>query len=296
VTNGNSPCSSARCPPCVPRTPVAPSCKRLPSVRCPCGDKGVTSARGSVSVESLVDRLFDRVLEPDERAELLIRIQAWEAANPGVDNARRVTGWIDVTYEFHAQQRAVVETRSPVRRLAVVGSWFVTSATAIPRIPPPRSASADRSRDHGGMDSPGPDMRDQSDTVAHSHRRTPDQQLPAIVAPWNPWVSGAAAPADRRCLQISAPGPHRARVVQNLAAAGSVAPDRARPAVRARLLHGSLCLSRDEVDPDGGHRAEHQGADQGPDPADVDDASARERSAAAPSWRPASDARSAQAS
>ena len=90
----------------------------------------MTSARGSVSVESLVDRMFDQVLEPDERTELLIRIQAWEAANPGVDNARRITGWIDVAYEFQAQQRAVVETRSPVRRRAVVGSWFVASATA----------------------------------------------------------------------------------------------------------------------------------------------------------------------
>jgi len=109
---------------------LAPRMQALAVRRYPCEDGRVTSARGSVSVESLVDRMFDQVLEPDERAELLIRIHAWEAAHPGVDNARRITGWIDVAYEFQAQQRAGVETRSPVRRRAVVGSWFVASATA----------------------------------------------------------------------------------------------------------------------------------------------------------------------
>ena len=51
-------------------------------------------------VSTLVDTMFEAVLTPDERAELLIWIRRWEAENPDVDNAHRITGWIDVAYAF----------------------------------------------------------------------------------------------------------------------------------------------------------------------------------------------------
>jgi hypothetical protein len=51
---------------------------------------------------TLVDHLFDQVLDAAERAELLTWIEAWEAENPDVDNAHRITGWIDVAYTFQA--------------------------------------------------------------------------------------------------------------------------------------------------------------------------------------------------
>ena len=62
----------------------------------------------------LVDRIFDQVLGDDERAELLEWIREWEAANPDVDAAHRVTGWIDVAYAFQARADAQAASRSPV--------------------------------------------------------------------------------------------------------------------------------------------------------------------------------------
>ena len=52
----------------------------------------------------LVDHMFDQVLDDEERAELLVWIRRWEDRNPGVDPAHRVTGWIDVAYEFQARR------------------------------------------------------------------------------------------------------------------------------------------------------------------------------------------------
>jgi hypothetical protein len=49
--------------------------------------------------------MFGEVFTPDERADLLTWIQAWEAENPDVTAAERVTGWIDVAYAF--QERGV---------------------------------------------------------------------------------------------------------------------------------------------------------------------------------------------
>jgi hypothetical protein len=81
-------------------------------------------------VDSLVDRMFDQVLDPDERAELMVRIRAWEAANPDVDNAHRITGWIDVAYEFQARRPVAAGTVSPIRRHLSSVSWSAASATA----------------------------------------------------------------------------------------------------------------------------------------------------------------------
>ncbi len=59
-------------------------------------------ARSPSSLDGLVERMFDQVLEKDERAELLTRIREWEAAHPDVDPAHRVTAWIDLAYELQA--------------------------------------------------------------------------------------------------------------------------------------------------------------------------------------------------
>lgn len=60
-------------------------------------------------VAALVDHMFDQVLDEDERAELLVWIRRWEEQNPGVDQAHRVTGWIDVAYAFQARRDGVSE-------------------------------------------------------------------------------------------------------------------------------------------------------------------------------------------
>ena len=82
-------------------------------------------------METLVGHMFDEVLEASQRAQLLECIRAWEAANPNVDNAHRVTGWIDVAYEFQSRvdQLAVARDRArTVTRTNVPGGW--TAATA----------------------------------------------------------------------------------------------------------------------------------------------------------------------
>ena len=48
--------------------------------------------------------MFSEVLSEPERAELLTWIEAWEAAHPDVDAAHRVTGWIDVAYDFQSRR------------------------------------------------------------------------------------------------------------------------------------------------------------------------------------------------
>lgn len=65
-------------------------------------------------LETLVDHMFDQVFEADERAELMLWIHEWEAANPDVDNAHRITGWIDVAYAFQARELLDGEVRKPV--------------------------------------------------------------------------------------------------------------------------------------------------------------------------------------
>jgi hypothetical protein len=63
--------------------------------------------RTPANIDGLVDRMFDQVLSEAERAELLDRIREWEAANPDVAPAQRVTAWIDLAYELQASHRDV---------------------------------------------------------------------------------------------------------------------------------------------------------------------------------------------
>jgi len=57
------------------------------------------------STAELVDSMFGSLFDATERALLLQRIEGFDAANPGLDNARRITGWIDVAYAFQAERR-----------------------------------------------------------------------------------------------------------------------------------------------------------------------------------------------
>jgi hypothetical protein len=67
------------------------------------------------SIEQLVEHMFDQVFTEDERAELLVWIHRWEAANPDVDAAHRVTGWIDVAYAFQARLEGTSSTTIEAR-------------------------------------------------------------------------------------------------------------------------------------------------------------------------------------
>lgn len=62
-----------------------------------------TKVRTRFDVEALVGHMFEQVLTGPERAELLIWNHRWEAANPDLDPAHRVTGWIDVACAFQAR-------------------------------------------------------------------------------------------------------------------------------------------------------------------------------------------------
>jgi hypothetical protein len=82
----------------------------------PCQDGRVAQLDGTPpSLATLVDHMFDAVLESHERAQLLSWIEAWDAANPHVDNAHRITGWIDVAYAFQARLDRQVEIHDRVR-------------------------------------------------------------------------------------------------------------------------------------------------------------------------------------
>ncbi len=62
-------------------------------------------------VSALVEQMFADVFTADERTHLLVWIRRWESENPDVGAAQRVTGWIDVAYEFqeHLKTHAVAE-------------------------------------------------------------------------------------------------------------------------------------------------------------------------------------------
>lgn len=75
-----------------------------------------------LDIDALVEHMFEQVLDADERAELLIWIKNWDAANPDADAAHRVTGWIDVAYAFQARIEGRVEGHAPARVL----SWLPT--------------------------------------------------------------------------------------------------------------------------------------------------------------------------
>lgn len=57
------------------------------------------------STAELVDSMFGSLFDEQERAQLLARIEAFDSDNPGLSNAQRITGWIDVAYAFQAERR-----------------------------------------------------------------------------------------------------------------------------------------------------------------------------------------------
>ena len=71
--------------------------------------------RSALNLEALVEHMFDQVLSAPEREELLVWIRRWEAAHPDADAAHRVTGWIDVAYEFQARSHPSRAGLEPVR-------------------------------------------------------------------------------------------------------------------------------------------------------------------------------------
>jgi hypothetical protein len=96
---------------------------------CACKDDAVPAHSDlAARLQTLVDHMFDQVLEADERAELLVWIREWEAANPDVDNAHRITGWIDVAYAFQARESAADEIRRPARR----SDWSLARGLLLP--------------------------------------------------------------------------------------------------------------------------------------------------------------------
>ena len=70
--------------------------------------------------------MFDQVLSASEREELLVWIHRWEAANPDADPAHRVTGWIDVAYEFQARSQPRRATTESARESGWdLGRWAI---------------------------------------------------------------------------------------------------------------------------------------------------------------------------
>lgn len=54
------------------------------------------------SIDGLVENMFRDVLAEDERAELVERIRAWEVENPDLSPGQRISGWIDIAYDYQA--------------------------------------------------------------------------------------------------------------------------------------------------------------------------------------------------
>lgn len=70
----------------------------------PSGFRGRGRKPPPAELSALVDNMFADVFTPAERQQLLVRIEAWEAANPGLTSAQRITGWIDVAYAYQAEK------------------------------------------------------------------------------------------------------------------------------------------------------------------------------------------------
>ncbi len=80
----------------------------------------------------LVDHMFELVLDGSERRELLMWIREWESANPDVDAAHRVTGWIDVAYAYQARSNRPIEAARASRiRTKQVASWNPVAWTSV---------------------------------------------------------------------------------------------------------------------------------------------------------------------
>ena len=60
--------------------------------------------REGLCLEHLVQNMFQDVFTPEERAGLLVLIEAWEAENPNSSAHMRVTAWIDIAYRFQAER------------------------------------------------------------------------------------------------------------------------------------------------------------------------------------------------
>lgn len=57
----------------------------------------------AADIGGLVDHMFQDVFTEVERAALRDRIAVWESNNPGVTQAERVMGWIDVAYQYQME-------------------------------------------------------------------------------------------------------------------------------------------------------------------------------------------------
>lgn len=71
--------------------------------------------RVPADLATLVDHMFEQVMGEAERAELLACIKTWEAENPDVDSAHRVTAWIDIAYDVRSRANAGPRALSEVR-------------------------------------------------------------------------------------------------------------------------------------------------------------------------------------
>jgi hypothetical protein len=83
------------------------------------------------NIDRLVEHMFDQVFSESERGELLAWIRRWDAENPDVDAAHRVTGWIDVAYLYQARLSRAQQNEAAARGgpIAITG-WAFTSAFA----------------------------------------------------------------------------------------------------------------------------------------------------------------------
>jgi hypothetical protein len=77
------------------------------------------------NIDRLVEHMFDQVFSESER------IRQWDAENPDVDAAHRVTGWIDVAYLYQARLSRAQQNEAAARGgpIAITG-WAFTSAFA----------------------------------------------------------------------------------------------------------------------------------------------------------------------
>ena len=77
------------------------------------------TARKSVSRDpsTLIDNMFQDVFSVEERAALRDRILAWEATQPQLSPADRITAWIDIAYTFQHERGPSGESW-PVSRFA----------------------------------------------------------------------------------------------------------------------------------------------------------------------------------
>jgi hypothetical protein len=86
--------------------------------------------RAPLVVSDVVNRMFADAFTDDERTELAQWIEAWDAANPDVPQAQRLTGWIDVAYAFQ-ERGASRPSWSPARPAREVRSRTAQAVVAL---------------------------------------------------------------------------------------------------------------------------------------------------------------------